>query len=814
MDFRKKLSILVITGYLFIEVFLLFGLFTNEWIRTNEYNLGLRLYCNDTKHDTSCQNVHDVVDNILPNRKFDLSMTVAADIDSFLYMIDTVFYLSIGACSWAGLVIIVMLLALFCNGCKGPKTCKCASFVMFAWCMIQGAAMTVFVTGFTSLLPASLSDVGWSLYLECTTLCISWFLLIAYVITLCCYAISLEVKNAVSNLQQDILNRISTIMDSRLSSFQSNIRQSQQDISQSQMYKIEQTVTDNYSFKRKGNENQFKHESRVLSKLKEADVNLEGPDLSVDSVQTAKAKIVEGIELVKERQKLIKMADFSELGWKVVSEYVTNTIADDSEDEKKIIRAQNRAERKQKAEKSRKLSQENTIHKREGREYQLFLETWQVLQLVDHDFVSDFDNFCDASDVGFGGYLSAQCIVVTCVDNSEMSGNWTSDEKLESSTWRELECARRVLCTYESKFSLDNKSVSINSDNKNVPHILKVGSKKSILQNIAVDIHNICSEKNITLNSKWLPRADNQYADKLSRNTDNDDWGVNLRRYVEAALVESGVSENCNIYNLARKMTTFLVDSKSEDGYCRDSATVGVLNDIPRFKQPPVDQSVSVGNDVTIHTIVDNANNVIWNKGSDRVIKFSTCHREEFNEANGHANLIITKARFQDDGMYMCIAEKYGKPTKQVRHEIHLNVRPVKPEFLKKLVDTSVDSGELINLEAEVRPSESVTSVKWQHEGEDVISSNGNRKLLCRDGKLILKISNATVKDSGKYSCIAKSKGMSSHEEESISYCHVTVHSALSSAIENVLGDEQVIEGRAPMNHIIHVMHDPNAVYQ
>ncbi|VDI62018.1 Hypothetical predicted protein [Mytilus galloprovincialis] len=168
-------------------------------------------------------------------------------------------------------------------------------------------------------------------------------------------AISLEVKNAVSNLQQDILNNISTIMDSRLSSFQSNIRQSQQDISQSQIYKIEQTVTDNFSFKRKGNENQFKHESRVLSKLKEADVNLEGPDLSVDSVQTAKAKIVEGMELVRERQKLIKMADSSELGWKVVSEYVTNPIADDSEDEKKIIRAQHRAERKQKAEKSKKI---------------------------------------------------------------------------------------------------------------------------------------------------------------------------------------------------------------------------------------------------------------------------------------------------------------------------------------------------------------------------------------------------------------------------------------------------------------------------
>lgn len=135
----------------------------------------------------------------------------------------------------------------------------------------------------------------------------------------------------------------------------------------------------------------------------------------------------------------------------------------------------------------------------------------------------------------------------------------------------------------------------------------------------------------------------------------------------------------------------------------------------------------------------------------------------------------------------------------------------MKPEFLKKLVDTSVNIGESFDLEAEVRPSESVTSVTWLHEGEDVTSSKGNRKLLFRDGKLILKISNATVKDSGKYSCKAKSKGTSSHEEESISHCHVTVHDALSSAIENVLGDEQVIEGRAPMNHI---MHDPNAVYQ
>ncbi|VDI25511.1 Hypothetical predicted protein [Mytilus galloprovincialis] len=86
-----------------------------------------------------------------------------------------------------------------------------------------------------------------------------------------------------------------------------------------------------------------------------------------------------------------------------------------------------------------------------------------------------------------------------------MSGNWTSNEKLESS--------RRILCTYESKLSLDNKSVSIDSDNKNVPHILKVGN-------------------------------------------------VNIRRNVEADLVENGVSENCNIYNLAGK-DDYIVDSRT-----------------------------------------------------------------------------------------------------------------------------------------------------------------------------------------------------------------------------------------------------------
>jgi hypothetical protein len=43
--------------------------------------------------------------------------------------------------------------------------------------------------------------------------------------------------------------------------------------------------------------------------------------------------------------------------------------------------------------------------------------------------------------------------------------------RLESSTWRLLECVKRVIYPFSNE--LENKQVKINSDNKNVEHILK-----------------------------------------------------------------------------------------------------------------------------------------------------------------------------------------------------------------------------------------------------------------------------------------------------------------------------------------------------
>ncbi|XP_053401280.1 uncharacterized protein LOC128557630 [Mercenaria mercenaria] len=57
--------------------------------------------------------------------------------------------------------------------------------------------------------------------------------------------------------------------------------------------------------------------------------------------------------MIKKRQKLVQLADSSELGWRVVAEYETNPIASDSDDEKKMYKAEARAARKVNFEKSK-----------------------------------------------------------------------------------------------------------------------------------------------------------------------------------------------------------------------------------------------------------------------------------------------------------------------------------------------------------------------------------------------------------------------------------------------------------------------------
>ena len=67
---------------------------------------------------------------------------------------------------------------------------------------------------------------------------------------------------------------------------------------------------------------------------------------AASAVKKAKDALARGRKLLAERQKLIKIADRSDLGWAVVSEYTADELADDSDDEKRLEKAEKMAERK------------------------------------------------------------------------------------------------------------------------------------------------------------------------------------------------------------------------------------------------------------------------------------------------------------------------------------------------------------------------------------------------------------------------------------------------------------------------------------
>ena len=62
-------------------------------------------------------------------------------------------------------------------------------------------------------------------------------------------------------------------------------------------------------------------------------------------IETALRKIDEDMNIIKDRQKLILMADSFETGWAAVKEYTRNELAEDSEDEKRMLRATARDEK-------------------------------------------------------------------------------------------------------------------------------------------------------------------------------------------------------------------------------------------------------------------------------------------------------------------------------------------------------------------------------------------------------------------------------------------------------------------------------------
>ena len=90
-----------------------------------------------------------------------------------------------------------------------------------------------------------------------------------------------------------------------------NIKRSSVEASDEQLREIKRLRREEPKlFKRKGNEIQYKFNSKLQDKLEEAKSHLE-----VNVVEKVKASLSEGTTLLSERQKLILLADKSEFGW-------------------------------------------------------------------------------------------------------------------------------------------------------------------------------------------------------------------------------------------------------------------------------------------------------------------------------------------------------------------------------------------------------------------------------------------------------------------------------------------------------------------
>ncbi|XP_063405714.1 uncharacterized protein LOC134689678 [Mytilus trossulus] len=134
-------------------------------------------------------------------------------------------------------------------------------------------------------------------------------------------------------------------------------------------------------------------------------------------------------------------------------------------------------------------------------------------------FVSDFSChtivYSDASGTGYGGYT---------VENPKniAHGMWHETDVHRSSTWRELtavECVLHSLIDFMS-----DKRIKWFTGNQNVVSIVHKDSMKPDLQDIAYDIFVTCLKYNVSLEVEWIPRAQNEIADYISRIIDTDDW--------------------------------------------------------------------------------------------------------------------------------------------------------------------------------------------------------------------------------------------------------------------------------------------------
>ena len=162
-------------------------------------------------------------------------------------------------------------------------------------------------------------------------------------------SISRLIKASVAESIGTLTDGITQVIEDRLGGFATRF-------SEENSSTVEQAVKkarrESYTCRRKGNQQQLDHAVQVLDKFDEASDALKAK--SYDKVkaafelQSVHFELDSGTEVVFKRIKVIEMADKSDFGWSTVNEYLSDELASNSDDEKRMYRAERRAERKAK----------------------------------------------------------------------------------------------------------------------------------------------------------------------------------------------------------------------------------------------------------------------------------------------------------------------------------------------------------------------------------------------------------------------------------------------------------------------------------
>ena len=131
--------------------------------------------------------------------------------------------------------------------------------------------------------------------------------------------------------------------------------------------------------------------------------------------------------------------------------------------------------------------------------------------------------YTDASNTGYGGYLVQQ------EGNLVARGRFKEEERQRSLTHRELLAVVETMTAFIDK--LRGENVTIYTDNSNVAVIVKNGSTKPDLQELAIQIHNFSASENEAVRAHWIPRELNTIADTISKIKDSDNWSIDAETF-------------------------------------------------------------------------------------------------------------------------------------------------------------------------------------------------------------------------------------------------------------------------------------------